>query len=106
MVPQAWQGIRRSLCNSYRMAALRLAMPPDQHDNPIRMAALAVGELGHATQLTNSYSSAATASPIFAGESATVTPASFKAAILDFAVPSPPLMMAPAWPMRLPGGAV
>jgi len=103
MVPQAWQGIRRSLCNSYRMAALRLAMPPNQHDNPIRMAALAVGELGHATP---TYSSAATVSPIFAGESATVTPASFKAAILDFAVPSPPLMMAPAWPMRLPGGAV
>ena len=28
------------------------------------------------------------------------------AAILDSAVPSPPLMIAPAWPMRRPGGAV
>ncbi len=70
------------------------------------MAALAVGELGHATQLTTSYSSAATVSPILAGESATVTPTSFNAATLDFASPSPPLMMAPACPMRLPGGAV
>ena len=52
--------------------------------------------LGHATQSTNSYSIAATVSPILAGESATVTPDSLNAAILDFAVPSPPLMMAPA----------
>ena len=29
-----------------------------------------------------------------------------RAAILSAAVPLPPLMMAPAWPMRLPGGAV
>ena len=45
-------------------------------------------------------------SPIFAGESATTTPASRNAATFDAAVPSPPLMIAPAWPMRLPGGAV
>ena len=45
-------------------------------------------------------------SPIVAGLSATVIPAAFSAAIFDSAVPSPPLMIAPAWPMRLPGGAV
>ena len=33
-------------------------------------------------------------------------PASFSAAIFSAAVPLPPLMIAPAWPMRLPGGAV
>ena len=33
-------------------------------------------------------------------------PAAFSAAILSAAVPLPPAMMAPAWPMRLPGGAV
>ena len=35
-----------------------------------------------------------------------VTPALVRAAILSAAVPLPPEMMAPAWPMRLPGGAV
>ena len=35
-----------------------------------------------------------------------VTPALFSAAIFDSAVPSPPLMMAPAWPILRPGGAV
>ena len=41
-----------------------------------------------------------------AGERATRTPAASRAAILAAAVPLPPLMMAPAWPMRLPLGAV
>lgn len=35
-----------------------------------------------------------------------VTPASCSAANFSAAVPLPPAMMAPAWPMRLPGGAV
>ena len=38
--------------------------------------------------------------------SLTVTPASSKAAILSSPRPDVPLMMAPAWPMRFPGGAV
>jgi hypothetical protein len=38
--------------------------------------------------------------------SATGTPASIMAATLAWGVPLVPLMMAPAWPMRLPGGAV
>ena len=46
------------------------------------------------------------AAPIFAGLSTTVTPAALKAAILSVAVPLPPEMMAPACPMRRPGGAV
>ena len=33
-------------------------------------------------------------------------PAASIAAILSDALPEPPLMMAPAWPMRRPGGAV
>ncbi len=40
------------------------------------------------------------------GPGATWTPAAWSAAILSFAVPFPPEMIAPAWPIRLPGGAV
>ena len=39
---------------------------------------------------------------MMAGELTTVTPAASRAAILCLAVPLPPLMMAPAWPMRRP----
>ena len=46
------------------------------------------------------------ASPISAGDLTTVMPASSMAFIFSAAVPSPPEMMAPAWPMRRPGGAV
>jgi hypothetical protein len=41
-----------------------------------------------------------------AGLSATVMPADFIASILSSAPPLPPATMAPAWPMRRPGGAV
>ena len=44
--------------------------------------------------------------PIIAGESVTWIPASLIALILDCAVPLPPDIMAPACPIRLPGGAV
>ncbi len=44
-------------------------------------------------------------SPMWATVSATGMPAALKAATLSAAVPLPPEMMAPAWPMRLPGGA-
>lgn len=46
------------------------------------------------------------ADPILAGELVTVTPADSKAAILSFAVPLPPETIAPACPIRRPGGAV
>ena len=48
----------------------------------------------------------ATVLPSSAGVAAMAMPASRSAAIFSAAVPLPPLMMAPAWPMRLPGGAV
>ncbi len=41
-----------------------------------------------------------------AGLLATRIPASSRAAILSSALPEPPEMIAPAWPIRLPGGAV
>jgi hypothetical protein len=51
-------------------------------------------------------STRATAAPISAGLVTTVMPAFFIAVILAAAVPLPPEMMAPAWPIRRPGGAV
>src|SRR6476659_8075187 len=44
--------------------------------------------------------------PISAGESQITAPASNSAAFFDAAVPVLPAMIAPAWPMRRPGGAV
>ncbi len=46
------------------------------------------------------------ASPASVGLRATVTPASARASILAWAVPLDPEMMAPAWPILRPGGAV
>ena len=40
------------------------------------------------------------------GEPATRKPAASSASTLDAAVPAPPEMIAPAWPIRLPSGAV
>ena len=44
--------------------------------------------------------------PISAGLRVTLIPHSSITASFSCAVPLPPEMMAPAWPMRLPGGAV
>src|SRR6185436_8478882 len=49
---------------------------------------------------------AATVSPISAGVGQTRIPAACIALIFSDAVPCPPEMIAPAWPMRRPGGAV
>ena len=49
---------------------------------------------------------AAMASPSAAGDLTVVTPAASSAENLSPAAPLPPEMIAPAWPMRLPGGAV
>src|SRR5215470_2300398 len=46
------------------------------------------------------------AAPIFAGDFATEIPAASRALIFSAAVPLPPAIIAPACPMRLPGGAV
>src|SRR6266478_6987670 len=48
----------------------------------------------------------ATVEPRSAGVSTQRIPAAAMAAYLSLAVPWPPLMMAPAWPIRRPGGAV
>ena len=52
------------------------------------------------------FSTSSTVVPIAAGDSVTVMPALRMASILSAAPPLPPEMMAPAWPMRRPGGAV
>ena len=44
--------------------------------------------------------------PMSAGVTATWIPAAVSASIFSLAVPLPPEMIAPAWPMRRPGGAV
>lgn len=44
--------------------------------------------------------------PIWAGDLVTMTPASWRAAIFWSAPPFPPDMIAPAWPILRPGGAV
>src|SRR5438046_7277636 len=44
--------------------------------------------------------------PISAGLRVTLMPHASMTASFSWAVPLPPEMMAPAWPMRLPGGAV
>src|SRR5271170_8132100 len=49
---------------------------------------------------------ATTVSPISAGDLATRMPAASIALIFSAAVPFPPEMIAPAWPMRRPEGAV
>src|SRR6202171_3738664 len=52
------------------------------------------------------FNAAATLEPRSAGVSTVWIPAAAIAAYLSFAVPWPPLMIAPAWPIRRPGGAV
>src|SRR5262245_25309328 len=52
------------------------------------------------------FSTLASVVPNAAGLSATAMPADFMASTLSDALPLPPAMMAPAWPMRRPGGAV
>ena len=48
----------------------------------------------------------AIAAPSSAGDFTVRTPAASSALYLSAAVPLPPATTAPAWPMRLPGGAV
>lgn len=44
--------------------------------------------------------------PSWAGDILTTTPADWRAEIFSLAPPFPPAMMAPAWPILRPGGAV
>src|SRR5690606_10177279 len=52
------------------------------------------------------FSSSTSVVPSAAGLGETRIPADFIASIFESAPPLPPEMMAPAWPMRRPGGAV
>src|SRR6267378_998944 len=61
---------------------------------------------GHASRPAHAPITFATVAPISAGLVTTVTPASWRAFIFSAAVPLPPAMIAPACPMRRPGGAV
>src|SRR5262249_8441030 len=67
---------------------------------------LAPGSPGPPPSLARPYNKETRVLPISAGVGATLMPAACKAAILSLAAPLPPLMIAPAWPMRFPGGAV
>src|SRR5688572_12378323 len=53
-----------------------------------------------------SYRTWATVWPISAGLATTCSPHCFIVSIFSAAVPLPPSIIAPAWPMRRPGGAV
>src|SRR5262249_3124008 len=63
-------------------------------------------EIVYDTLLHYALSSSLTAAPMSAGLFTTRTPAADSASIFSAAVPFPPAMMAPACPMRRPGGAV
>src|SRR6202035_5285636 len=57
-------------------------------------------------EMNQDFNSSARVWPSRAGDGETLMPADSMAAILESAPPLPPAMMAPAWPMRRPGGAV
>src|SRR5208337_3584633 len=71
-------------------------------------AGLAISHRGLETRVAQAYlpSAAFRVVPMSAGLLATRMPAPSSAAILSSAFPEPPEMMAPACPIRLPGGAV
>ena len=56
--------------------------------------------------LTQRFIRAMSVSAMVAGVSATAMPAALSASIFPAAVPFPPETIAPAWPIRRPGGAV
>src|SRR5262245_59238364 len=63
-------------------------------------------EDGYDVLTPRAFMAASIVSPMSAGDSETAIPAAASAAFFSAAVPLPPAMIAPAWPMRLPGGAV
>src|SRR6201987_212355 len=56
--------------------------------------------------MNQNFSFSARVCPSLAGDGDTVSPADSMAAVFEAASPLPPEMIAPAWPMRRPGGAV
>src|SRR5579863_4217389 len=89
-------GVRLDLATARKIAPAASARPG------VNLARRVVTRLGHA-QPFNTFSMV---EPRAAGESVTVMPALRIASFLCSAVPVPPEMIAPACPMRRPGGAV
>src|SRR5688572_25417915 len=92
---------------SFRDGAQRRARNPEPHTQAcgsgFRVRAFGAPRNDDRDQPFNNSTSVR---PIRAGDGDTLIPADSIAAILDGASPLPPAMMAPAWPMRRPGGAV
>src|ERR1700731_2522175 len=57
-------------------------------------------------EMNQDFNTSARVFPSRAGDGETLMPADSMASTFDPASPLPPEMMAPAWPMRRPGGAV
>lgn len=86
------------------------ALAPLRHDDHLGPTCrITSGGNGDATLVTRNHSQpvvSPNAFPISARLLTVFTPASSSASYFSAAVPLPPAMIAPAWPMRLPGGAV
>ena len=78
--------------------------PAQQGQMPLAATPRAEAPLG--PRASSHFSRFFNASPMSAGLWTTVTPAAVNACIFSSAVPCPPAMIAPAWPIRRPGGAV
>src|SRR5215831_3659209 len=97
---------------------LRLAQPRHAHSQNLETGLLQLRKnrarvsgcdsirLDNRKSAFNAHKRDLTVSPRVAGVGHTVMPAASMAAILSLALPLPPAMIAPAWPMRRPGGAV
>src|ERR1051325_3565049 len=83
--------------------SVRCSASPTDEVGPHHLVGNRRGRL--CTARSTSYaSSLASVEPISAGVGATAMPAALSAAILSAAAPLPPEMIAPACPIRLPGG--
>ncbi len=80
--------------------------PPRMHKGHPKVAFAGEASVKREAYLTAQPVSSAKALPMSASERTVFTPASCSAANFSSAVPLPPEMIAPAWPMRLPAGAV
>src|SRR5262249_42052898 len=72
----------------------------------VPFGAAAIGRVDSGHRRNQPLRAAWRVTPMSAGLRATRMPAASSAAILSEALPEPPEMIAPAWPILLPGGAV
>ena len=100
------EGATRRVAVAHQLgAAIEMHRAGDREQLGARLGVEAIEEgwsVGHATRYSTDLSSL----PISAGLRVTLMPHASITEIFSCAVPLPPEMMAPAWPMRLPGGAV